>query len=100
MAASQRPDCRSAKIGEDSSRKSRTRRGSHGLRALKRQIGCTDLYLESAREHITVALTSRGRGQLHRPRGMSTRIRALVHEAVGASGHLRVIYKEAPGRQR
>ena len=47
----------------------------------QRKTGRVDLHLKSAREgHITVALTSRGRGQQHRLRGMSTRIRALVHE--------------------
>jgi hypothetical protein len=37
------------------------------------------------RDHIMVALTGRGREQLHRSRGMSTGIRAPVHERADAS---------------
>jgi hypothetical protein len=51
-----------------------------------RKSGCVDLYLSQlAKTDIMVALTGRGREQLHRSRGMSTGIRAPVHERADAS---------------
>jgi hypothetical protein len=89
MAAGVRSDRRIARI-RDITRTAvpGTRRGCDRLALLRqgRESGCVDLYLESAREgHITVALTGRGREQLHRSRGMSTGIRAPVHERVDVS---------------
>jgi hypothetical protein len=79
MAARLRSDCRIAPIGGGTPA---ARIGQDGCTLpTHRKSGRVDLHLKSAREgHITVALTGRGRGQLHRLRGMSTRIRALVHE--------------------
>lgn len=55
-------------------------------RTLQPKDGRVDLYLSQlAKTDIMVALTGRGRGQLHRPRGMSTGIRAPVHERADAS---------------
>jgi len=86
MAARVRSDCRTsagASVRSDGSRRIREE-----LMTLPPgpKSGRIDLHLKSACEgHITVTLTGRGRGQLHRLRGMSTRIRALVPEAVDAS---------------
>jgi hypothetical protein len=89
MAAGVRSDCRIARAGASARTKARTRgrhRDRRDLQPQNRKNGCADLYVESARDgHIAVALTGRGRGQLHRLRGISTRIRALVHEEVDAS---------------
>ncbi len=55
-------------------------------RTLQPKDGRVDLYLSQlAKTDIMVALIGRGRGQLHRPRGMSTGIRAPVHERADAS---------------
>jgi hypothetical protein len=55
-------------------------------RTLQPKDGRVDLYLSQlAKTDIMVALTGRGRGQLHRLRGMSTGIRAPVHERADAS---------------
>jgi hypothetical protein len=84
MAARMRSDCRIAWAGASMRTEDAPARS---LPTKSFQSGRVDLHLESARiGHITVALTSRGRGQLHRLRGMSTGIRAPVHEqAVDAS---------------
>jgi len=104
MAATERCDRRRAtpcerlrRQARDGVAHSRVHTGGQSLKS-----GRAVPHPQSAREdHISVALTGRGRGQLHRPRVMSTRIRALVHRADGASAiTLRVINKEAPGRQR
>jgi hypothetical protein len=89
MAAGVRSDRRIARI-RDITRTAmpRSRRGCdcRTLPGQGRKSGCVDLYLESAQaDHITVALTGRGREQLHRFRGMSTGIRAPVHERVDVS---------------
>jgi hypothetical protein len=94
MAARVRSDCRIAWVGAgkrllDAPARSRgISPADHQMLHTKSfQSGRVDLHLKSARNgHITVALTSRGRGQLHRLRSMSTGIRAPVHEqAVDAS---------------
>jgi hypothetical protein len=82
MAAGMRSDCRIARArarmrtcGPERVPKDRA------MLPTLRKAGCVDLHLSSTREgRIAVALTSRGRRQLQRLRGMSTRIRALVHE--------------------
>jgi hypothetical protein len=104
MAATERSDWRRATLCGRSRRAARNDNAhsdrTRGGKSLKN--GSAGPHPQSAREdHISVALTGRGRGQLHRPRVMSTRIRALVHRADGASAIThRVIYKEVPGRQR
>jgi hypothetical protein len=88
MAARVRSDCRIARAGARMRIPGRERiRHDRSKLPTQRKSGRVDLHLKSAREgHISVALTGRGRRQLHRLRGMSTRIRALVHEqAVDAS---------------
>jgi hypothetical protein len=86
MAARVRSDCRIARVGAGTRSTSPARTDGRPLPACHTN-GRVDLYLKSARyDHITVALTGRGRRQHHSLRGMSTRIRALVHEEeVGAS---------------
>ena len=87
MAARVRSDRRIAWAGA-AMRADRPAAGDRDTRpTIQLQSGRIDLPPESARDgHISVALTGRGRGQQHRPRGKSTRIRALVQEqAVDAS---------------
>jgi hypothetical protein len=81
MAPRVRSDCRiaQARAGMRTDGRERIRHDRATL-PTKCKSGRVDLYLKSARENIMVALTGRGRRQLHRLRGMSTRIRALVHE--------------------
>jgi hypothetical protein len=82
MAARVRSDCRIVRVGAGTRTNDpeRIRDGRYPLPTNVR-TGASNAHLKSAREgHITVALTSRGRRQHHRLRGMSTRIRALVHE--------------------
>jgi hypothetical protein len=81
MAARVRSDCRiaRARAGMRICGPERVR-PERAMLPTQRKSGRVDLHLKSAREgHITVALTVRGRRQLQRLRGMSTRIRALVH---------------------
>jgi hypothetical protein len=83
MAAGVRSDCRIVRAGAcaRTDTGARHRSDRRMLHLQERKSGRVDLHLKSARKgHITVALTGRSRGQLHRLRGMSTRIRALVHE--------------------
>jgi hypothetical protein len=81
MAARVRSDCRIARAcarlrarprGEIAATARRCRRNV--------KAGASTSPRVSTQGHIMVALTGRGRRQLHRLRGMSTRIRALVHE--------------------
>ena len=86
MAARMRSDRRIARACAAMRAHGRTPEDRRTLPRIRLQSGRIDLHLKSACEgHITVTLTGRGRGQLHRLRGMSTRIRALVPEAVDAS---------------
>ena len=84
MAARLRSDCRIVRVcaGTRAKNPARIRDGRLlGQLPAHRENGRVGLHLTSARiDHITVALTGRGRRQHHRLRGMSTRIRALVHE--------------------
>ena len=88
MAAGVRSDRRIARI-RDIPRAARPgmRRGCdrRTLRVQKRKKRARRPLPRVTRDHITVALTSRGREQLHRSRGMSTGIRAPVHERADAS---------------
>jgi len=84
MAARLRSDCRIAWDGASMRTDIAQARPSCTLRTLPAkgfQSGRVDLHLQPARKgHITVAPASRGRGQHHSLRGMSTGIRAPVHE--------------------
>jgi hypothetical protein len=86
--AAVRSDCRIARAGAGMRAEGPVRRRRrNSLPTIQRKNGRIDSHPRSARnDQITVALTARGRGRHHRPRGMSTRIRALVqHKASDAS---------------
>jgi len=81
MAARMRSDRRIAEAGAAMGADRPARGDREMLPTNQCESGRIDLHPESARtDHISVALTERGREQQHRSRSMSTRIRALVHE--------------------